>query len=86
MEATCGTKIQGQGSWAMNHDKKAADALKWMAWASIMIGIVLFAFNVTDFRSENFLLMMSIGFLIAGMNIFLLSTVFRLLHIGKQEV
>ncbi|MFY0542815.1 hypothetical protein [Brevibacillus sp. H7] len=70
----------------MNHDKKAADTLRWMAWTSIMIGFVLFAFNVTDFRSENFLLMMSIGFLIAGMNIFLLSTVFRLLHIGKQEV
>jgi len=70
----------------MNQDKKAADTLTWMAWTSTIIGIVLFVCNVTDFRAENVLLMVSIGCLIAGMNIFLLSTVFRLLHLGKQEV
>ncbi len=70
----------------MDQEKKAADTLKWMAWTATIIGTLLFAFSVSDFRSENFLLMIAIGCLIAGMNIFLLSTVFRLLHIRKQEV
>lgn len=69
----------------MNNDKKAADTLKWMAWTATIIGGMLLLFNVSDFRSENFPLMVSIGFLIAGMNIFLLSTVFRLMNIRKQE-
>ncbi|HZG14099.1 MAG TPA: hypothetical protein VE710_03655 [Candidatus Bathyarchaeia archaeon] len=70
----------------MNNEQKAADTLKWFAWAASLIGVLLFVLNVTDFRAENFGLMASIGFLIAGMNIFLLSTVFRLMHIKKQEV
>jgi len=69
----------------MNNEQKAADTLKWFAWAASLIGVLLFVLNVTDFRAENFGLMASIGFLIAGMNIFLLSTVFRLMHIKKQE-
>jgi len=36
--------------------------------------------NVSDFRADNFGLMAAIGLLIGGMNIFLLSTVFQLLH------
>ena len=68
------------------HKTKAADTLKWMAWTATIVGVLLFVFNVSDFRSENFPLMVSIGFLIAGMNIFLLSTVFRLMNIRKQEV
>ncbi|GED68437.1 hypothetical protein BRE01_21390 [Brevibacillus reuszeri] len=70
----------------MNNEKKAADMLKWMAWTTTIIGALLMAFSVSDFRSENFTLMVSIGFLIAGMNIFLLSTVFRLMNIRKQQV
>lgn len=70
----------------MNTDKKAANTLRWMAWTATIIGALLFTLNVSDFRSENFPLMVSIGFLIAGMNIFLLSTVFRLMTIRKQEV
>jgi hypothetical protein len=59
---------------------KAAGTLKWLAWVSTIIGFVLLLIHVSDFRAENFGLMAAIGFLIGGMNIFLLSTVFRLLH------
>jgi len=69
----------------MNNDKKAADTLKWMAWTATIIGALLMAISVSDFRSENLPLMVSIGFLIGGMNIFLLSTVFRLMNIRKQQ-
>jgi hypothetical protein len=64
----------------MNNGIKAAGTLKWLAWAATIIGFVLLLINVSDFRAENFGLMAAIGFLIGGMNIFLLSTVFRLLH------
>lgn len=70
----------------MNNDKKAADVLRWMAWTAIGIGFLLMAFNVSEFKSENLPLMVSIGCLIAGMNIFILSTVFRLMTVRKQEV
>lgn len=70
----------------MNQDKKAADTLKWMAWTVTIVGIFLMLFSASDFRSENLPLMVSIGCLIAGMNIFLLSTVFRLMYMWKQRV
>ena len=69
----------------MNEDKKAAETLKWMAWAVTISGIVLFLLNASDFRSGNLPLMVSIGCLIAGVNIFLLSTVFRLMTMSKQR-
>lgn len=74
-----------QGSCVMNNEKKAADMLKWMAWTSLIVGILLMAFNVSDFRSGNFPLMVSIGCLIASMNIFILSTVFRLMTLKQQK-
>lgn len=67
----------------MNNEQKAADTLKWFAWAANLIGVVLFLLNVSDFRADNLGLMTAIGFLIAGMNILLLSTVFRLLHVNN---
>ena len=70
----------------MNTDKRAADVLRWIAWTAIAIGGLLMAFTASDFRAENFPLMVSIGFLIAGINIFIMSTVFRLLNLRKQEV
>lgn len=70
----------------MNNERKAADMLKWMAWTVGIIGALLMAFSVSDFRSSNFPLMVSIGFLIAGMNIFILSTVFRLMTLKHKEV
>jgi hypothetical protein len=70
----------------MNEDKKAADTLKWIAWTATIVGTLLLVFTASDFRSENLPLMVSIGCLIAGMNIFLLSTVFRLMHMWKQRV
>ncbi|WP_400161978.1 hypothetical protein ACAF76_016615 [Brevibacillus sp. TJ4] len=70
----------------MNEDKRAADTLKWMAWTATIVGTLLLVFTASDFRSENLPLMVSIGCLIAGMNIFLLSTVFRLMHMWKQRV
>ncbi|MGN7470891.1 hypothetical protein [Brevibacillus sp. SAFN-007a] len=69
----------------MNTDKRAADMLKWIAWTAIVIGGLLMAFTASDFRSENLPLMVSIGFLIAGMNIFIMSTVFRLMNLRKKE-
>lgn len=65
----------------MNNGVKAADTLKWFAWIACIVGIILFASHVSDFRAENFGLMAAIGFLIAAANIFILSVVFRLLHL-----
>ncbi|MGG3886202.1 hypothetical protein [Brevibacillus panacihumi] len=70
----------------MNHDYKAASTLKWMAWTATIVGMLLLVFNVSDLRSENLPLMVSIGCLIAGMNIFLLSAVFRLMSLKTQKL
>ncbi|MBR8661572.1 hypothetical protein IRT44_09735 [Anoxybacillus sediminis] len=64
----------------MSNGIKAATTLKWLAWAATILGAVLLMMNVSDFRADNFGLMAAIGLLIGGMNIFLLSTVFQLLH------
>lgn len=70
----------------MNHDYKAANTLKWMAWTATIVGMLLLVFNVSDLRAENLPLMVSIGCLIAGMNIFLLSAVFRLMSMKTQKL
>ncbi|EST55084.1 hypothetical protein T458_10275 [Brevibacillus panacihumi W25] len=70
----------------MNHDYKAANTLKWMAWTATIVGMLLLVLNVSDLRAENFPLMVSIGCLIAGMNIFLLSAVFRLMSMKTQKL
>jgi|GEM_PF-795393 len=64
---------------------KAAEMLRYFAWLAIAVGTFLFAVNVNDFRGDNLGLMVAIGFLIAGMNIFLLGTVFSLLHTSPSE-
>ncbi|KLH98156.1 hypothetical protein ABE237_07710 [Brevibacillus formosus] len=69
----------------MNNDRKAADVLRWMAWTVLFAGAVIMAFTASDFRSENLPLMVSIGFLIAGMNIFIMSTVFRLMTLKRTD-
>ncbi|MFS0558158.1 hypothetical protein [Brevibacillus sp. 179-C9.3 HS] len=69
----------------MNNDGKAADVLKWMAWTVLFVGAVMMAFTASDFRSQNLPLMVSIGFLIAGMNIFIMSTVFRLMTLRRND-
>jgi len=70
----------------MNTDEKAARTLGWMAWTTVIIGALLLVLNVSDFRSENFPLMVSIGFLIAGVNMFIMNIVFRLMTLQKREV
>lgn len=70
----------------MNTDEKAARTLGWMAWTTVIIGALLLVFNVSDFRSGNLPLMVSIGFLIAGVNMFLMNIVFRLMTLNKREV
>lgn len=69
----------------MNNGMKAANTLKWFAWITFFIGALLFVTHVSDFRAENFGLMAAIGFLIAASNIFLLSVVFRLLHLETNS-
>lgn len=69
----------------MNNDGKAADVLKWMSWTVLFVGAVIMAFTASDFSSKNLPLMVSIGFLIAGMNIFILSTVFRLMTLRRND-
>ncbi|NGQ96581.1 hypothetical protein G3578_15570 [Brevibacillus sp. SYP-B805] len=64
---------------------RGAQMLRRIAWLAVAVGIFLFIWNVNDFNSENLGLMVSIGCLIAGMNIFLLSTVFSLLHTESGE-
>jgi hypothetical protein len=75
-----------QAQAASQSGLRGAQMLRRIAWLAVAVGIFLFVWNVNDFNSENLGLMISIGCLIAGMNIFLLSTVFSLLHTepGKQ--
>lgn len=68
-----------------NNGMKAAEMLRWFAWIAIVIGSLLFVGNVNDFSFANLPLMVSIGFLIAGMNIFVISTAFKLLLIRTEE-
>ncbi|RNB83344.1 hypothetical protein EDM56_22000 [Brevibacillus fluminis] len=68
-----------------NDGLKASEMLRWFAWIAIGIGSLLLIGSVSDFSSSNLPLMVSIGFLIAGVNIFVLSTAFRLLIIRTEE-
>jgi peptidoglycan/LPS O-acetylase OafA/YrhL len=63
-----------------NNGIRAAEMLRILAWLAIVIGSILFILNVSDFSGNNLWLMVAIGFLIAGMNIFVLGTIFKLLH------
>lgn len=68
-----------------NDGMKASEVLRWFAWIAIGIGTLLFVGNMSGFSFKNLPLMVSIGFLIAGMNIFVLSTAFKLLIIRTEK-
>ncbi|SEN60563.1 hypothetical protein [Lihuaxuella thermophila] len=68
-----------------NSGMKAGEMLRILAWVVIVAGFVLLAPNVSDFSGENLGLMVAIGFLIAGMNIFVLATIFQLLHTTQNH-
>jgi Na+/phosphate symporter len=63
-----------------NDGYRVASALKMMAWAILAIGTILFSVSVSDFSSRNLGLMVGIGFLIAGMQIYGIGTIVHLLH------
>jgi hypothetical protein len=68
----------------MNYETKPARMLTWMAWTVTIIGAILLAFTVSDFSQGNLPLMIAIGCLIAGMNIFLFSAVFHMMKIRAR--
>jgi hypothetical protein len=68
-----------------NRDHTAIKVLHRFAWLAAIIGFVLVLLNVTDFSSDNLALMVGIGFLIAGGNIYILSTVFHLMLVRTER-
>ncbi|MFD2615395.1 hypothetical protein [Paenibacillus gansuensis] len=67
---------QAAGKDNGQHFSKATEII---AWVLLGIGFILFALYVSDFRDSNLGLMVAIGFVIAGMQVYGIGTFVHLL-------
>lgn len=63
-----------------NNNLRMEIVFKLIAWAVLAIGCILFLANVNDFSSTNLGLMIGIGMMISGMQIYGIGVVVQLLQ------